>query len=302
MKIMLTGSNGQLGRDLHEVLVKNGYEVIALTHEDCEIADLFSMKEMILKHMPQVFINTAAFHHVELCEADAKKAFKINSEAPAFIARMCNYLSIKLIHFSSDYVFNGKSNKPYSENDIPEPLNMYGLSKLKGENLIKASCCKHLIIRVSGLYGKYPCRAKSGLNFVQLMLKLAKEKGEVKVVHDETVSPTSTRSIAQLLIEFLNKDLQGTVHLSSEGACTWYEFAEEIFNYTQTPVKLHQAQSSDFPSKVNRPSYSVLDNRYIYSKGFSKMPHWKESLHQYLDEILSVQASEIYQDADLLVS
>lgn len=303
MKIMLTGSNGQLGRDIHKVLEKNGYEVIALTHEDCDLADLFTMKELILKHMPQIFINTAAFHHVEACESDSKKAFKINSEAPAFIARMCNYLSIKLIHFSSDYVFNGKTIVPYTENDSAEPLNIYGLSKLKGENLIKASCCKHLIIRVSGLYGTHPCRAKNGLNFVQLMLKLANEKGEVKVVTDEIVSPTSTISIAKMLNEFLNKDLQGTIHVSSEGSCSWNEFAKEIFDYTDTPVSLLPGLSADFPSKVARPAYSVLDNKYIYSKGYPRMPHWKESLHLYLDElnIISKENKELETEAGLSI-
>jgi dTDP-4-dehydrorhamnose reductase len=301
MKIMLTGSNGQLGREIHEVLVANDYEVIALTHDDCDLEDLFTMKELILKHMPQVLINTAAFHNVEACEIDTKKAFKINAEAPAFIARMCNYLSIKLIHFSSDYVFNGKNNSPYAENDTPEPLNIYGLSKLKGENLINASCCKHLIIRVSGLYGKYPCRAKNGLNFVQLMLKLAKERGEVKVVTDEIVSPTSTKSIAKMMDDFLQRDLQGTIHVSSEGSCSWNEFAKEIFEYTDTPVRLLDAKSSDFPSKVARPAYSVLDNKYIYSKGFHRMPHWRESLHTYLDELNQVKNESKEKESDLMV-
>jgi dTDP-4-dehydrorhamnose reductase len=133
------------------------------------------------------------------------------------------------------------------------------------------------------------------------MLKLAKERGEVKVVTDEIVSPTSTKSIAKMMDDFLQRDLQGTIHVSSEGSCSWNEFAKEIFEYTDTPVRLLDAKSSDFPSKVARPAYSVLDNKYIYSKGFHRMPHWRESLHTYLDELNQVKNESKEKESDLMV-
>lgn len=283
MKIMLTGANGQLGSEILEVLTRDGHEVIALTHDDLELSDLFRIKELIIEHLPQVLINTAAFHNVNECEQNPQKAFRINAEAPGFMARMCNYLHIKFIHFSTDYVFSGKLNRPYNESDSPDPLNVYGLSKLKGENLIRSSSCKQLIIRISGIYGKNPCRAKKGLNFVKLMLDKASKGETIQVVDDQIVAPTPVSEIAATLPELIHKDVHGLLHISTSGECSWYDYAREIFAYAGIEANLIPGKSSD--STIKRPAYSVLDNRLMMSKGFGKMPSWKDALHKYLDEI-----------------
>ena len=283
MKIAVTGSNGQLGTDIVNVLNSEGYEVIALTHADFDIADHAAAKSFLENEKPDVFINPAAFHNVDKCEEMPEEAMLFNCTAPAQLAATCKQLGIKFIHFSTDYVFDGAKGAPYLESDLPAPLNNYGRSKYAGEQAILQANEKALIIRVSAIYGQAPCRAKGGLNFVQIMLKLAKERGEVKVVTDEVVSPTSTLSIAKALPGIIAADLSGIAHLTSEGSCNWHDFAREIFDYTNTQVKLYPATSADFPAKTPRPKYSVLENGALKSAGLADMPHWRDALHEYLD-------------------
>lgn len=284
-KVFITGANGQLGSDIVNSLSEAGFDVVPFTHEMLDIGDLKEVKKNILKHRPDVLINTAAFHHVDQCEQDANRAIRINARSPGIMAQVCNQQQIYFIHFSTDYVFDGKKRNPYHEDDYRAPLNIYGISKALGEKSITQATSNHLILRVSSLYGKNPCRAKNGLNFVQLMLKLAKEKGEVKVVDDEFVSPTYTAEIADRLPELINKRITGIVHMTSEGECSWYEFAKEIFDYTQTPVTLHKANSSDFIAKTPRPKYSVMENTVLKKLGIKPMSHWKDALHQYINEL-----------------
>lgn len=284
-KVLITGANGQLGSDIVQSMLTSGYDVIGLTHQDLDIGNLMEVKKALLHYRPQLVINTAAFHHVDQCEADSKKARLINAESPAFIARMCRYLNMQLIHFSTDYVFGGDKNAPYIETDTTAPLNVYGKSKREGELRIQHEGAPHLILRVSALYGKQPCRAKNGLNFIQLMLKLAREKGEVTVVDDEFVSPTSTENIATILPELIKRELQGIVHLTSDGHCSWYDFAAEIFNLTQTDVVLKRATPVVDTTKTPRPKYSVLENAVLHNQGIPDMKHWKDALHDYLKDL-----------------
>jgi dTDP-4-dehydrorhamnose reductase len=285
MKILVTGANGQLGADIVASMANAGQDVIGLTHEDLDIGNLMEVKNQIMRVQPQVVINTAAFHNVDACEKDMAMAKRINTDAPGFMARMCRYRSARFIHISTDYVFDGKQNKPYAESDNATPLNVYGLSKLMGEKKIEAEGGDYMIARVSALYGTHPCRAKNGLNFIQLMLKLAKEKGEVRVVNDEFVSPTATADVAKQLTRLLSSDVQGITHMTSEGQCSWYEFADAIFRNSNTDVKLHSANSSDFPAKIARPKYSVLENSLLKRRGVNLMPQWEESLKNYLNTI-----------------
>jgi dTDP-4-dehydrorhamnose reductase len=164
-------------------------------------------------------------------------------------------------------------------------LNVYGASKAEGESRIMQAPGDHLIIRVSALYGNQPCRAKSGLNFVQLMLKLASEKGSVKVVQDETVTPTYTLDIARLIPSVLHTPVRGIIHIASAGCCTWYDFAQEIFSYTNTPVRLDPAMTADFVQKTTRPAFSALGSSVRDTIPHAIMPHWKEALHAYLDTL-----------------
>jgi dTDP-4-dehydrorhamnose reductase len=186
------------------------------------------------------------------------------------------------MHVSTDYVFDGSKGSPYIEDDNPLPLSAYGVTKLAGEHFVRATTPRHFVIRTSGLYGKSPCRAKGGLNFIELMLKLAKERGEVGVVDDEVVTPTSTAELAQQMVQLSHSDCYGLYHATAEGSCSWHEFAREIFAITDTPVRLKVAAPGAFPSKVARPKYSVLENRGLKSRGLNSFKPWQDALHKYL--------------------
>lgn len=281
---MITGANGQLGADLVTEL-KTVYDVIPVTHDIIDLCESEKVESLIAHLEPDILINTAAFHHVEKCEAESKKAYLVNADMPYHLASICASKNIKFIHFSTAYVFDGNQHTPYTEETLAHPLNEYGKSKLTGEKMVLSCNPNALIIRVSALYGTHPCRAKNGLNFVQLMLKLAREKGEVTVVNDEFVAPTYTADIARQIIPILQHNLTGIIHLNAEGSCSWYEFAEEIFRYTNTPVKLSASSAATNTSVVKRPAYSVLSNHVLQTQGLNCMPHWKEGLHQYLNSL-----------------
>ncbi len=283
-KLIVIGASGQLGSDLVDVLYPS-YDVIPFTHDTVDVCDVEKISKLIRSLKPDILINTAAFHHVEQCENNPEEAFKVNASVPAQLATLCAGLHTRFVHFSTAYVFDGVQSNPYTETDTAMALNVYGKSKLEGEERVMMANQDALIVRVSALYGKRPCRAKNGLNFVQLMLKLAREKGEVTVVNDEFVAPTFTLSIAEQMKPLLNSNISGIVHMNSEGSCSWYEFADEIFNYTGTAVKLFASRAADHASPVNRPAYSVLSNRVLQTNGINRMPHWKDALHTYLDQL-----------------
>jgi dTDP-4-dehydrorhamnose reductase len=191
-------------------------------------------------------------------------------------------LGAVLIHVSTDYVFDGSKRSPYEETDCPLPLNVYGNTKLAGEHFVRCVLDKHFVVRTSGLYGKAPCRAKGGRNFVDLMLKLARERGEVRVVDSEWVTPTSTRELARQIVVLSRSDAYGLYHATAEGACSWHEFAREIFAITNTPVRLKVAGANEFPAKVPRPTYSVLENRALKLQGLNALGTWQDGLREYL--------------------
>lgn len=283
-KAIILGAQGQLGSDITNFFTSQNIETITPARADLDIKNLMQVKGFLAQHRPDVIINTAAYHNVDLCEENPKEALNINATAPAFIARMCNYLKIKFVHFSTDYVFDGEKNSPYNEQDKPNPLNVYGQTKYEGENAILAENQAALILRVSALYGVNPCRAKNGLNFIQLMLKLANERPSLNVVGDEFVSPTATADIAKLLPALIKNELSGIVHLTSEGSCSWHEFASTIFQLTNTKVEVNKVDSSFFPSKTPRPKYSVLENASLKNRGIASLPHWKDALQNYLKQ------------------
>jgi dTDP-4-dehydrorhamnose reductase len=284
MKIAVIGVNGQLGCDLQAAFSANGDIVCGLTHADIEIADLASVSQVIEGILPDVIVNTAAMHHVEKCEEDPAKAFAVNALGPRNLAVSAQKHGAVLMHVSTDYVFDGSKGTPYNEEDHPRPLNVYGITKLAGEHFVRNTTPRHFVIRSSGLYGMSPCRAKGGLNFVELMLKLAKERGTVSVVDDEMVTPTSTAELAQQIVRLSRSDSYGLYHATAEGSCSWHEFAKEIFALTATPVELKVAAPGAFPAKVPRPKYSVLDNRALKARGLNAFKPWQEGLRTYLGD------------------
>jgi dTDP-4-dehydrorhamnose reductase len=280
MRVAVIGANGQLGTDLVEVFSKE-YDVIGLNHSDIEITDTDSVKNVLSSAKPNIVLNTAAYHIVPEAEKFPDKAFHINGTGVLNLTKVCQGLGIRLVHYSTDYVFDGKKQKPYTEDDCPNPLNVYATTKLSGEYFALNYSQKSYVIRVSGIYGKVPCRAKGG-NFITTMLKLAKEKPEVRVVNDETLTPTPTYEIAKNTAALIKTDAFGLYHMSCEGECSWYEFAKVIWETLQLETPLFSASVKDFPLVVKRPFYSVMENKNLNKLGINNMSHWKKALIGFL--------------------
>lgn len=289
MKIAVIGANGQLGSDISRLFRKQGDDVINLNHDRFEVSEFESVEAIIADIGPDVVVNTAAMHNVEACEDNPRQAFEVNGMGALNLALASNTVGYTLIHISTDYVFDGCKKAPYVESDKPNPLNAYGNTKLSGEFFIRNVAEKHFVLRVSGLYGLNPCRAKGGLNFVTLMLKLAEEREEVRVVDDEVLTPTYTEDIARQILALVDTDAYGLYHVTAQGSCSWHGFAKSIFELTDASVKLSVANPDEFPSKVSRPKYSVLENRALQSAGVDMMPHWREGLEKYLIKIQRIE-------------
>lgn len=282
MKLAVIGANGQLGTDLVDVLSVN-HEVVPLNHNDIEITDVDSVKKILTAIKPSVVLNTAAYHIVPEAEKVPVKAFEINGLGSLNLAKVCQDLDVRLVQYSTDYVFDGKKQKPYTEEDRPNPLNVYATTKLCGEYFVLNYCDKCFVIRVSGIYGKIPCRAKGG-NFITTMIKLAKEKPEVRVVNDEILTPTPTYEIAKNTAQLIQGDAFGLYHMSCEGEVSWYEFAKVIWEALNLTTPLYAASVKDFPLIVKRPFYSVLENMGLNKLGINHMPDWKVALRAFLAE------------------
>jgi dTDP-4-dehydrorhamnose reductase len=285
MKTVVIGSNGQLGSDCVLAFQQAGHDVVALTHQDIEVSDATSVGRILAHHRPSMVVNTAAFHNVEKCEQEPERSFAVNALGPRNLARLSNDLGYLLMHISTDYVFDGAKNTPYLETDLPRPLSVYGNSKLAGEYFVQTIARRFFVVRISAVYGANPCRAKGGNNFVKLMLKLARERGEVKVVDDEFVSPTYTPDVAHQLLKLMQTEAYGLIHATANGSCSWYEYAAAIFQLTDTKVKLLHAAPGEFPMKVPRPKYSVLENARLKQLSIDMMPGWRTSLEHYLTTV-----------------
>jgi len=285
MKIVVIGANGQLGSDLCPVLAEDfHHEVIGMTHADLDIASMDSTSSALSSAHPDAVINTAAMHHVEKCENDPEQSFAVNAVGPRNLSMVCNDLGATLVQISTDYIFDGLKRSPYLEEDLPVPLNVYGSTKLTGEHFVQSTAERHFVVRVSGLYGDHLCRAK-GQNFVSLMLRLAGERDEISVVDDEVLTPTWTLDIAHQIGKLVSSDAEnGIYHSTAEGECSWYDFARKIFDVSQSDVHLRRAKPGEFPAKVNRPLYSVLENAHLKRLSLNRMRPWDEALDAFLKQ------------------
>ncbi len=282
MKVAVVGSNGQLGSDVVQAFADHGDLVCPLTHADIDIGSYESVRSALERENVSAVVNTAAMHHVENCEQDPAAAYSVNAIGARNLAVVTRDLGACLIHVSTDYVFDGKKTAPYLEEDSALPLNVYGNSKLAGECYVRTINAQHFVVRTSALYGAHQCRAKGGRNFVELMLELARTRGKVRVVNDEFVSPTPTSILAQQIVRLSQCDHFGVYHATSEGSCSWYEFAREIFDAAGVKVQLEVAAAGDFPMKTPRPRYSVLENERLKKFGLNLFGPWQDGLRQYL--------------------
>jgi dTDP-4-dehydrorhamnose reductase len=283
MKVLLIGANGQLGSDLQPALAAAGQEVIGLRHADVDVTDAHSVEAALAAHRPDVVINTAAYHKVDEVEQNPEKAFAVNAIAPGRLARACQAADAALMFISTDYVFGGDRGRtaPYTEQDAPAPLNVYGASKAAGEYLVRSACRKHFVVRTSGLYGVRGASGKGG-NFVELMLRLAHEGKPIKVVNDQRLTPTYTPDLARALVALIEREAYGLYHITQEGDCSWYEFAAKIFECQGLQPDLTPVPSSEFKTVAARPSYSVLAKAGITTAGLPAMRNWQTALQDYL--------------------
>jgi dTDP-4-dehydrorhamnose reductase len=282
MKIAIIGANGQLGSDLCHKL--GSEDIVALAHSDIEITDISSVKQAMGRHRPDVVINTAAFHRVDDCETNQDKAFQVNSLGARNVAVVAQELGAKMVYLSTDYVFGGEiepHNNSYTEFDMPVPLSVYGKSKLAGEDFIQHLCAKHFIIRASGLFGVAGSSGKGG-NFVETMLKLAKERDELKVVNDQVFSPTYTSDLARKITQLISTEYYGIFHITNSGKCSWFEFTKEILNLAGLSTPVIPITSDQYPQKARRPHFSVLDNYHLRLLGMDDMRPWRDALIDYM--------------------
>ncbi|MDO8532148.1 MAG: dTDP-4-dehydrorhamnose reductase [Dehalococcoidia bacterium] len=279
MRVLLIGAAGQLATDLLKVLPPS--DTVPLTHQQLDVCDYAAVRSALERHHPDVVINTSAFHKVDVCEDEVVKPFEVNTLAVRNLALLSRELDIVLMHFSTDYVFSGSKGRAYGEDDAPGPLSVYGVSKLAGEYFVRTLCPRYFLVRTSGLYGVAGASGKGG-NFVETMLRLAQQGAPIRVVNDQTLSPTYTRDLANKVVELLGTDRYGLYHVTSSGSCSWYNFTQTIFRLAHLNVDVQPVTSAQFGAKARRPAYSVLANRNLKRAGLSLPRPWRQALEDYL--------------------
>lgn len=277
--VIVTGSDGMLGTELIRHLRKlSDVNIIPTTLKTMDITNLGSIRAMFERYRPTHIIHCAAFTQVDTAEKDPLAAFMVNAEGTKNLAFFATRFDTEILYISTDYVFDGKRGKPYTENDTPNPINTYGKSKLRGEEYLRDLCDRHKIIRTSwlnGLGGVY------NRNFIETMLRISEQRNELSVVDDQTGRPTFTFDLANGIILLLNAQAYGVFHVTGEGQTTWYGFAKKVFEIAKKDVHLKPITTEQFRSLADRPRYSVLKNTRFEKLGMELLPHWELSLAEY---------------------
>jgi dTDP-4-dehydrorhamnose reductase len=275
VKILVTGAAGMLGSDVVRAAQFVNHEVVGLSHADLDVADRPAVERRMLEERPDAVINCAAYTDVDGAEDDLEGAMDINAEAAANVSVAANEIGAKVLYPSSDYVFDGSKSEPYLESDEPRPQSIYAQTKLAGEHETATTNPRHYVVRSSWLFGT------AGRNFVETMLALARDHGEVLVVRDQVGSPTYTAHLADALVRLVDTEAFGLHHLASQGECSWFEFAQEIFSQAGVECRVMSCTTEEFGRRAPRPSYSVLGTE---RREALYLPHWKEGLASYLAE------------------
>ncbi|MDR4503881.1 MAG: dTDP-4-dehydrorhamnose reductase [Candidatus Scalindua sp.] len=281
MKILVTGSNGQLGTDCKQVL-QCSHDVVGLNSKELDITNQETIQEYFNENNPDFVVNCAAFTKVDACESERELAWKVNVEGTQKLALSACEHGSKLIHISTDYVFDGRKNlpEPYVEEDEPCPLSYYGKTKLKGEIAVRRVNSNHMIVRTAWVYGLH------GYNFLRTMLRVALQEPErrLKVVDDQFGSPTWSYHLALQINKLVEMDGQGTFHATSEGYCTWYELATYFLEKMDVKHRLIPCSTCDYPTPAVRPHNSILENRRLKEQGGNIMPHWQVGIDQFTEK------------------
>lgn len=279
MRAVVIGAAGQLGSDIIRTWPDG--ETVGLSHSAIEVVDRQRVFEVLRSQAPEVVVNCAAFHNVDACEAEPERAFAVNALGAMNVADACQAVGATLVFISTDYVFAGDSGPAYVEPDAPGPLNVYGVSKLAGEHLVRSRLERHYIVRTSGLYGTVGASGKGG-NFVERMLQLAGKGENIRVVDDQVLSPTFTYDLAEKLHELVATGRFGIYHITNSGSCSWYDFAAKVFELTGTRASLTRTTTEEFGAKARRPPHSVLASSALREVGLAPLRPWTEALVDYL--------------------
>ncbi len=279
MRILVTGVKGQLGYDVVNELEKRGHTAIGVDVEEMDITDAAAVERELKQDNLDAVIHCAAYTAVDAAEDNREICMRVNADGTRNIARVCKELGLKMMYISTDYVFDGKGERPWEPDDARSPLNVYGESKYQGELAVEENLNRYFIVRIAWVFGV------NGKNFIKTMLKLAQSHKEINVVNDQTGSPTYTYDLAVLLADMVETEKYGRYHATNEGLCTWYEFAREIFKQAGADVKVNPVSSEEFPAKAKRPCNSRMDKSRLTQNGFALLPPWQDALKRYLETI-----------------
>jgi dTDP-4-dehydrorhamnose reductase len=278
--VLVTGGGGQLASDLDERL-RERCSVSAPARAELDITDQDAVATAFERFRPTIVFNCAAFHNVELCEHEEDRSFQVNARAVKRLAERCAEGGARLVHLSTNYVFGGDRKEPYSEEASPSPRSIYGISKLAGEHAALAYCPNALVVRSSGLYGQHGSVSKGG-NFVQRMVARAQEKGALRMVADQSLTPTYTADLAESLIAAVEADVRGLLHVTNSGSCTWHEFTLAITEVAGLDVPVEAIQTVRAAGGADRPLNGVLSCARASDAGLPPLPHWREALEDYM--------------------
>ena len=278
MNSRVTGARGQLGTDLVTELTRRGHTVTPADVEQFDITVREQVRAFVTATAPEVIIHCAAFTATDRAEDEPELCRRVNEDGTRYLAEIAGERDIKMIYISTDYVFDGKGQTPFSVADAAAPISVYGRTKYAGECAVRALAPRHMIVRTAWVFGVH------GKNFVRTMLNLAKTRDTLTVVCDQIGSPTYTPDLSRLLADMAVSDRYGTYHATNEGFCSWYEFACEIFRQAGLPVKVTPVTSDQYPAKIKRPANSRLDKSALTENGFDRLPPWQDALTRFLAE------------------
>lgn len=280
MRTLVIGASGQLGQDLMQVF---GCDAVGLTHTDIDVTDGIGVSRIFREQAPDWVINTAAFHRVDDCELNPTLAFAVNATGAANVARAAAEIGAGVVFYSTDYVFGGENrarHDPHTESSLPDPYNVYGVSKLAGERMVMNANPRHLVIRSAGLYGT--ATSRKGWTFPELMVNKGRQDGWVKVVTDQALSPTYTHDLAAATKALMERDASGLFHLTNAGECSWFEFAQATFDLAGIAVNMEPTLTVPGERRARRPPYSAMASERLEAAGVAPLRPWREALAHYL--------------------
>ena len=278
MKVLVTGTKGQLGFDVCNELTRRGIENQGIDRDECDITNKQAVLDYIYNYAPDVVVHCAAYTAVDRAESEEHVCRRVNRDGTEYIALACKTINAKMVYISTDYVFNGEGDKFFEVDDKTGPLNMYGLTKLEGEEQVRKILEKYFIVRISWVFGV------NGNNFINTMLRLAGGNKELQIVADQIGSPTFTYDLAPLICDMIETEKYGTYHATNEGECSWAEFAEHIFKVAGQNVLVHHITTEEYPTKAVRPKNSRLSKKSLDEAGFKRLPDWKDAVERYIKQ------------------